>query len=30
MALQKESFMYKIRVDIEEDDDGVIIKKKMV
>jgi hypothetical protein len=30
MALQEEGFMYKIRVEIKEDDDGVAIKRKMV
>jgi hypothetical protein len=30
MALQKKGFVYKIRVKIEENDDGVTIKKKMI
>jgi hypothetical protein len=30
MALQEESFVYKIRVKIEEDDDSVAIKRKIV
>jgi hypothetical protein len=30
MTLQKEGFMYKIRVKIEENNDGVIIKRKII
>jgi hypothetical protein len=30
VALQEEGFVYRIRVEIEEDDDGVVIKRKMV
>jgi hypothetical protein len=30
VALQEEGFMYKTGVKIEEDDDGVVIKRKIV
>jgi hypothetical protein len=30
VALQEEGFVYRTRVEIEEDDDGVAIKRKMV